>query len=248
MTHAPDTQPAQPPQDQPQPTRLGSLLYVVRTLFEYGRHLAETVVARAANPNFASLAVCFGTADLPLIMARIERGILRATALGRLLDARLARGRDVKCVSPGYYTTKPLPEPVAAASQPAPAPKPARRSAAACRARWDDLLYPLTLEEIEAQVRRRPIGRTIVDICLDLAVVPALCGPIFNHLYDAIYWHRGNFNKWLGTRLKRYKAFGLERKRGPVNGWWDWQDDTPECLRGVLGFQIGEPPVLPAPP
>ena len=235
MSNAPDTG----PDDEPQPTRLGSLLYVVRVLLDYGRHLADTVAQRAANPNFASIAVYFGTANLPRIVARIERGLLRATALARLLDALLEKGLDVAWIAPGHYSNAPPIDPEPAS------PKHPRRSAAACRASSDELAYPLTLEEIEAQVRRRPIGRTIVDICLDLAVVPELCGPVWDELYQAIYWYRGSLKRLMTEKCKRYKAFQLERDCGPTNGWWEWWDNTKERIRGVLGFSIGEPPVLP---
>lgn len=237
MTDATDTQPDQPPPDQPHPTRIGALLFVVRTMLEYGRHLADTAVQRAKQPSFASIAVYFGTADLPLILARIERGILRATALLRRLEHHLANGRDVAWVSPRRPPRQPRPAATPGAPRTAhPAPSP-----------WDDLTYPLTLEEIERHVRRRPIGRTIVDICLDLAVMPGLCDRLFGcELFDAINGHRGSIQKWLLERARRYKSFALERNRQPFNGWWDWRDDTHERIRGVLGFKIGQPPTLPA--
>jgi hypothetical protein len=220
-----------------QPSRLGSLMHVVATLLDYGRHLALTVVARARNPNFASIAVCFGTAHLPLIMARIERGILRATILARVLNERAALGRDVQGVSPHRPPREPRPA----------APKHAPRTPRPDPSRWDDLVYPPTLEEIEARVRRRPIGRTIVDICLDLAVMPGLCERVFgSELFDAIHFHRGRISRWMTEKQKRWKAFGYERDVKRVNGWWDWWDDTRERTRGVLGFHIGEPPTLPA--
>jgi hypothetical protein len=34
-------------------------------------------------------------------------------------------------------------------------------------------------EELDRQVRRRAVGRTIGEICRDLAVVPAFCTPAF---------------------------------------------------------------------
>jgi len=114
-------------------------MFVVRTLLEYGRHLADTVVQRAKNPNFATIAVYFGTADLSLILARIERGILRATALARVLDDYLAKGRDVKWITLRTPPREPRPARPKAARTDKPAPS-----------SWDDLTSPLTLEEIEA--------------------------------------------------------------------------------------------------
>lgn len=232
MSNAADTT----PHDEPIPTRLYSLLFVVGTLRDYGHHLADTVVARAKHANFATIAVYFGTGDLSLILARVQRGLLRAIALANLLGEYLAKGRDVAWVSP----RRPPREPRAKAPA-RPAAKPATPS------RWDDLVYPLTLEEIEVQVRRRPIGRTIVDICLDLAVMPGLCDRVFgSELFDAINGHRGSLQKWLSEKRRRWIAFDEERNRKPINGWWEWWDDTRERIRGVLGFLIGEPPALPA--
>ena len=242
MTDAPKTL-SVPDTQQPEPTRLGSLLYVVRILLDYGRHLAETVVQRAARPSFATLGVRFGTTDLSLIRPRLERGILRAIALARVLDDYLAKGRDAACTAPDYYSIKPSSE-----RQPARR-EPARRSGRVCRERWDDVSSPLTLEEIEAQVRRRPIGRTIVDICVDLAVMPALCERAFgNELFDAVLFYRGSIGRWLRERLRRERLFRLERDCKPINGWWEWWDDTDERIRKALGFRIGEPPMMPAPP
>jgi len=234
-----------PPSPYEEPSRLGSLLYVVAHLLGFGRHLASTVVQRAKHASFASIAVGFGTADLSLILARLERGILRAVALEQMLIARLDARRDIKPSTPLGYANGPLPEPKP--------PRPARekdaasgRAGHATRARWDDLVYPPSFEEIEAQVRRRPVGRTILDICLDLAVLPVHCSDEFwNHLFVALHRHRGNFHTWYREQQRRWQAFRAERNRGPTNGWWDWQDDTKERSLKTLGFRIGEEPTLP---
>jgi len=228
------------------PTRLGSLAYVVRTLLDYGKHLADTVVKRAKQPAFASIAVGFGTADLPLIMARIQRGIIRTIALARMLDDRLATGRDLRpCMLPCYRTRPwplPEPDPVDAVARTPRHYTPPRITAA----QWDDLCSPLTLEQTEAHVRRRPIGQTIIDICLDLAVLPVHCNDEFwDHLYAAIMAHRGNFGRWGREQRRRYKTFDHERNHKPIIGWWEWWDPTKERILKSLGFRIGDPPVLP---
>jgi hypothetical protein len=230
-----------------QPTRLGSLMYVVRTLLDYGRHLADTVVQRAKQPSFASIAVGFGTADLPLIMARLQRGILRTIALARMLDDRLATGRDIHPNTPVGYRAKPAPEP---GPEPKAAPTPrSRTTPRITSAQWDDLYSSFTLEQTEAHVRRRPIGRTIIDICLDFAVLPIQCNDEFwEHLFAAMYWHRGNFGRWGREERRRYKTFDHERNHKPNNGWWEWWDATKERILQSLGFRIGDPPMLPAPP
>jgi hypothetical protein len=53
------------------------------SLLGFGRHLLDTVRQRAATPTFPIIAACFGTANLSTILAHLNRGILRATALQR---------------------------------------------------------------------------------------------------------------------------------------------------------------------
>jgi hypothetical protein len=97
-----------------------------------------------------------------------------------------------------------------------------------------------TLEDLEAQVRRRPIGRTLVDICLDLAVVPHLCaGPFWNALFDSIRLYGGSLVILMQETSRREKAFCKEQDRQPGSNW-DWQKMGREALRRVLGFFIGE--------
>ena len=80
------------------PERLAILLHVVRVLLGHGRRLTETVPERATRTEFATLAAICGTYNLQTILARLQRGILRAMALERYLLARAARGREIACV------------------------------------------------------------------------------------------------------------------------------------------------------
>ena len=97
-----------------------------------------------------------------------------------------------------------------------------------------------TLEELEAQVRRRPIGRTLVEICLDLAVVPGFCtGPFWNTLFDSIRLHGGSVATLMQTKVQREKAFSREQDR-KVGSDWGWQTLRRDGLRRVLGCFIGE--------
>ena len=97
-----------------------------------------------------------------------------------------------------------------------------------------------TLEELEAQVRRRPLGRTLVDICLDLAVVPGFCtGPFWNELFDSIRLHGGSVATLMQEKARREEAFCKEQDRKPGSNW-DWQGLRRDALRRVLGFFIGE--------
>ena len=175
--------PPDPPQDQPgntMPEYIAAVLYAVGILLGYGRHLLATVHRRATAPTFPAIAACFGTANLATILAHLNRGILRAAALQRFLLARAATGRDINMVIRRIRTDEPPPAP--ADPQPEqPADQPAKPKAAprpSLPPGWDDPeLFMPTPEELERQVRRRPIGRTIADICRDLAVVPGFCTP-----------------------------------------------------------------------
>ena len=250
-SEAPAALPPDPPQEQCA-SNIEFLLHATRILLGYGRHLIDTIRHRATTPNFNAIAACFGTANLSTILAHLNRGILRATALERVLLARAAIGRDIDFVQ----RHKPEPQPAMAEAQPeqqAAEPTTARRHTPrpSRPAGWDDPeLFMPTLEDLERQVRRRPIGRTIFDICLDLAVVPGLCHSAFwNELFDIMNWFGGgnSVDKLMRTKARRHEAFGREQDRNPKANW-DWLRPKRDELRQILGFFIGEPPVNPLDP
>src|ERR1700733_13607713 len=111
----PVASPPDPPQDPPAtplPPNISVLLHAVGIPLNYGRHLIETVRQRATAPNFNAIAACFGTANLATILAHLNRGILRAEALERMLLARAATGRDIDFVD--RRTRAPAPQPAPA--------------------------------------------------------------------------------------------------------------------------------------
>jgi hypothetical protein len=250
----PDPQPDRPARTTPArtapartiPARIAALLHTVRILLGYGRHLAESATHRSASPDFNAVAACFGTGRLGAIIAHLERGILRATALERVLLARAARGRDISFTEPREPATATLAAPADPSADlpvepPAEAPiarKPARRSR---QAGWNNPeLFMPTLEELEAQVRRRSLGRTLVDICLDLAVVPGFCtGTFWNTLFDAIRLHGGSVAVLMQEKVHRQEAFCKEQDR-TIGSNWDWLEMGRDALRRVLGRFIGE--------
>jgi hypothetical protein len=223
--------------------RIAACLRVVRILLGYGRHLADTVSHRAAAPGFATIAACFGTANLALIVARLHRGILRAAALERVLLARAATGRDVmsKIIGPRPNRV-PSPRPATSCRQPATRCAPALTLSPDRPANF----RTPTLEQFEAQVRRRPLGRTIVDICLDLAVVPGLCtGKFWNELFDLARCHGGSIARLVHERWRREQAFDREQDTHPTPGPDNWSNPGRQTIRQALGFFIGEDPVAP---
>src|ERR1700722_9053187 len=82
------------------PARIAALLHTVRIILGFGRQLAETAKDRSTSSDFNAIAACFGTGRLFTIMAHLQRGILRATALENVLLARAARGRDIGVGAP----------------------------------------------------------------------------------------------------------------------------------------------------
>ena len=123
--------PPDPPQDQPgnpMPEYIAAVLHAVSILLGYGRHLLATVHHRATAPTFPTIAACFGTANLSTILAHLNRGILRATALERFLLARAATGRDINIVTRRTRTDETPPAPADPQAE-QPADQPARPKA-----------------------------------------------------------------------------------------------------------------------
>jgi hypothetical protein len=245
--------PPDPPQDQPGktapvPEYIAALLYAVGILLGYGRHLLDTIHHRAAAPTFPTIAACFGTANLATILAHLNRGILRAEALQRMLLARAATGRDIDFVERRTRTPEPQPAPAAEPEQPAAAP-PAPRKRASRPAAWDDPeLFMPTAQDLDRQVRRRPVGRTIYDICSDLGVVPAFCHSGFwNQLHEMMHFLGGSIVRLMQEKTARRDAFIKQQDR-ILGSNWDWVNLTGDAFRQVLGFFIGEPPVNPFDP
>ena len=235
-----------PPKDRPGtiPERLAAVLQLVRILLTHGRRLAETAADQAHNPQFATIAAVFGTYNLAFIVLRVQRGILRAIALERYLLARAARGRDLTIVPPRNRT------PATPDATPQETPQPAQ-SKPPTYARHLPPNHPANfhipgLQELEAQIRRRPIGRTIADICTDLAVIPGFCtGQFWAGLFETLQSYGGSLTAMYETRGHREQTFRRERDKRPETWHCNWQDLRPATIRHLLGNLIGEPPPAP---
>jgi len=262
------TQPAppDPAQDRPAstlPARLAALLHVVRVLLGHGRRLVETVPQRAADVEFATLAAVWGTYTMPTILARLQRGILRAMALERYLLSRAAKGREIGFVYQRERArAKPPTEPSEVAKDGASAndgvdgrakpgddkraSDPGQDERAPGRPSFDpdDLRIPTT-EELDAEVRRRPFGRTILAICMDLAVIPSFCtGPFWNQISDTLMNYGGSFITLFKIREHRETSFQKERDKKPHTWSFAWRHPPPEMVRQVLGYMVGEVPLV----
>ena len=187
------------PDPTTQPSRSARLLDLVRKLIDYGKELAATLRQRAST-DLRFDALRFGTSDLALILARIARGVHRATAL----EARLLQNATRLDAEPAPSRAPSRPRQRTA--QPA-----ARRAHQA-----DDLLAHLpTPEQIAAEVRRRPIGAVIADICRDLGILPS--HPLWRELQHAIIRYDGSLANLMKDILDR--AFPLPataRSRSPA--------------------------------
>ena len=224
------------------PDRIAPILQIALILAEYGRHLAATLEHRALWRGFATIAQFFGTATPAVILPYIHRGIMRAMALERMLLECAKRGRDLVVPAPRDRAAQPAatPQPPCAPSTPQPKPPLGRPT---------KLEEPLTFEnmpsmaDIEKEVRRRPIGRTIADICRDLGVSPGLClGPFWTMLLSGIQSYRGSVYTLIRDMREREKQLDRESWKHPNLGW---PEQTRAGIQRVLGFLIGEPPVDP---
>ena len=180
------------------------------------------------------------------IAARVARGILRAVALERVLLARAKRGRDLAFHDPDEYRPcKPRPP-----AQPAAGTKPPRRHR---RTRRDpDEFLSLdtlpSLEDLEKEVRRRSIGRTLAAICCDLGIGTALCdSDLTIRMWQAMTWYGSNgiYHKYYRKFLHRELDYAKELDR-ELSCDLEWPTTERKHIREVLGFFVGEEPVWPA--
>jgi hypothetical protein len=181
-----------PHQDRPAtgadaPTRTGRLLTLVRTLIAYGRHLAAALQQRTAATDLGDLTRHFGTIDIGEIVARIARGLLRAAAL----EARLVSRPISEPAATAALTAASLRQPRAA--------QPEDGSAGAGEPRIARLPTP---GDIAAEIRRRPAGAVLADICRDLGIVPS--NPLWRELSAAIISYGGNLAALLGDIFDRH--------------------------------------------
>ncbi|HUN41223.1 MAG TPA: hypothetical protein VMU81_13115 [Acetobacteraceae bacterium] len=234
------------------PRQIGEVLEIARILLGYGRHLADTIQRRSVRRGFSALAQFFGTANVLVILAHVYRGVMRAVALERLLLDRAARGRDLVSAGSRACSTRgdeqaETKDPVAKRRDgPAPADTPPPSRPAPHRGRRDAPEPPLTLDnlpsmrQVEAEVRRRPIGRTLVAICNDLGVAPLLCSNLmWQRLYDAFALYRGSFSTWYGEmRRRRTRFIAKEVETNPDLGFPAQVRDE---IQRFLGFLVGDP-------
>ncbi len=247
--HSARTEPPAPTQGRPGkavPACIAAILSVVRVFLGYGKHLDQTLPEQTAHSGFPAIAIGFGTHDLRRILGHVQRGILRATMLQQYLLARAAQGRDIE------PTERPAPAEQADIEAMEMKLRPSRETPR--RVRKTDPDDPLhfsmpTLKELESQVRRRSIGRTIAEICMDLGVTPSSCdGAFWNRFYLTLINFGGKFEDFFEVQERRKAAFKKERDKRPSTGNWDWCDRPKVVIRQLLGYLLGESPPRRPPP
>jgi hypothetical protein len=172
--------PGATPRATPHVERLRGL---VRWVIAYGQHLAVTLQRRADPVRLAALAFRFQTTDLGVILARIARGLMLAGALEEKLARLTEAGRDL------------TPDRLRLPSVRAPRGKPPAGQPGVHPCNIIDL--PLdrlpSAEAIAAELRRRPIGAVLADICRDLGMLPGdLADGRWKELADAVSAYGGN--------------------------------------------------------
>jgi hypothetical protein len=181
------TNPTTPPNSYPvggsRRSRITYLLGLVRRLIDHGRQLA-TALQQRSMPDARAITTCrFGTRDIALILSRIALGMQRASAL----EARLVRS-----------AARPDPKPRPPRAPVTREPQPAQESA-----ETDPALAGLpTPEQIAAEIRHRPVGAVISDICHDLGIMPG--HPLWRELQRAVILHGGrlvDFVKSIRSRV-----------------------------------------------
>ena len=224
------------------PTCIAAILDVVRVLLGYGKHLDATLPDRVEHPRFPTLAAGFGTHDIGRILSHVQRGILRAMMLQKYLLARAAQGRDIAPTArPERAEARDI-EALEINLRPRPEPRDTPR------ARRIDPDSPVhfsmpTLKELESQVRRRSVGRTVAEICLDLGIAPSTCdGGFWLKIYETLVHFGGNFEHVFGVQQRRKMSFQKERDKRPATWTSDWRDKTKEAVRELLGYILGESP------
>ena len=171
------------------PSRIGRVLGVLRKLIDYGRHLAAHGPAARRRPGTSP---CSPDPSAPPTSPSSSPASPPACAAPRpwkqALPARRTRpGPDTNAHPPARPTPA---TPVTARSRRRThQPDPARRAP-----RIPRLARLPTEEEIAAEVRRRPVGAVIVDICRDLGISarPAATGPFWDELSHAIIAYGGS--------------------------------------------------------
>ncbi len=214
QTTSPDPCPDRPATSADTPTRTGRLLNLVRKLIDYGKQLVHTLQQRTATTNLADVTRNFGTSDIARIIASITRGLHLAAAL----EAKVASRPDRQPAAPAETERAP------SHRQPRTAP-PKTQTTEELDPRLANMPTP---EDIAAQLRGRPAGAVIADICRYLGIVPA--DPLWREICHVVMDNGGSFLKPYNEATDRIftnlREMAAAERRGEPPPFWPDTDAT----------------------
>ena len=190
----------------PAPEGITCFLILLRWIIGYGQELASALRQGTIGGDFARIVRRYRTKDLAVILARLQRGLMLAAGLEDRLVRRAATGRDLKPVPVRY------PQPGTRRNG-----APQRRHAPR---RTNIVDLPLdrlpTAEQIASELRRRPAGAVLADICRDLGILPGDLPPDLQQALQTIVLRYGGsmvvlMFKEMGDDLRRRVAAEMQR-------------------------------------
>ena len=155
-------QPPDPRQDQAHtPARTARLRHILRKLIAHAEDLTWDLTRRPTGMAVLWITVRFATKDIPLILARITRGLRLAAALHATLprpqrEHQREHQREQPAPAERKRRTRPTPQSCNKSCNHADSGAP--------------IALP-TSKEIAAQLRNRPIGEILTEICLALGIL-----------------------------------------------------------------------------
>ena len=151
-----------PHQDQADTPARTRLRHILRKLIAHAEHLTWDLTRRPTGMAVLWITVRFATKDIPLILARITRGLRLAAALHATLP------RPQREHQREHQREQPAPAERKRRTRPTP------QSCNHELCNHADSGAPIALptsEEIAAQLRNRPIGEILTEICLALGIL-----------------------------------------------------------------------------
>lgn len=253
---------ASPQPDQHQPVQdakattpyIAFFLDILKNLIHFGTRLRDTLPFHTDNPEYRKIARVWATRDVRDILILLQRGILRAMALQKYLQARAARGRDLDITPPqapaeeadiANVNVDSLAKSRAKSSKTAlPRTYPAPRVLIDC----DDPMYICvpTPADLEKWLRSGSIGQLLADVCLDLGITPSTTvWDTFKRIRDALRYfnHAEGYSRYNTVQDRRAKRVedGIYYGRDGWNYKLREGASTQAVMRSLLGFMYGDP-------
>ncbi len=215
----------QGPRTDQRATRSAWLLGFLSQVLEYGRTLLADLQQRNTTDAPPAIAYQFGSVSLALIIARITRGIMLATAL----HDRVTRGARRLDAPPNKDAPTRAARPDESGRPVRPERKPVDEAA--------ELHNLPSAREIAERIRRQPIGVVLEEICRDLGIDGH--HPLWRDVFKLITFNggsycrlfrivtsRGSMAHALGVSLPPL-PLGAQRVVAIQNGFDPTRDDPP---------------------